>query len=174
MWANITKCTCCWMFLSRVVKWEENNNAKMTDVAQILLEVKNELEGNWKLDRSENFEEALKALGLNVVFRKLASHAKPSMELQVDDGKVKIIAKAAFFTQTMTFPINEPYDQEFEGIKMNCMTRWEDHKLITDATPVEPEKHKAQKFHRERVNDELVQTMWIGDVKCTRVFKKDS
>lgn len=56
--------------------------------------------------------------GLNVVFRKLATHAKPSMEIELEDGKVKIIAKAAFFTQTMIFPINEPYEQEYEGIKM--------------------------------------------------------
>ena len=56
--------------------------------------------------------------GLNVVFRKLASHAKPSMEIELEDGKVKIIAKAAFFTQTMVFPINEPYEQEYEGVKM--------------------------------------------------------
>ncbi|XP_060575713.1 cellular retinoic acid-binding protein 1-like isoform X1 [Ruditapes philippinarum] len=137
-------------------------------------EVKESLAGSWLLDRSENFDEALKAMGLNVVFRKLASHAKPSMEIQVEDGKVKIIAKASFFTQTMTFPINEPYDQEFEGIKMKCFTKWENNKLITEANPVEPEKDKPQKFHRERVNDELVQTMWIGDVKCTRWFKQQT
>lgn len=40
------------------------------------------------------------------------------MEIELEDGKVKIIAKAAFFTQTMVFPINEPYEQEYEGVKM--------------------------------------------------------
>ncbi|XP_052219407.1 cellular retinoic acid-binding protein 1-like isoform X2 [Dreissena polymorpha] len=135
------------------------------------LEIEKQLCGCWVLDRSENFDEALGEMGLNVVFRKLASHAKPSMEISLEDGKVKINAKAAFFTQTMILPINEPYEQEFEGIKMKCLTRWEDNKLITEANPVEPDKHKAQKFHRERVNDELVQTMFIGDVVCTRWFK---
>lgn len=51
----------------------------------------------------------------------MASHAKPSMEIELEDGKVKIIAKAAFFTQTMVFPINEPYEQEYEGIKMKVI-----------------------------------------------------
>jgi len=41
------------------------------------------------------------------------------MEIETEDGKVKINVKAAFFTQTMIFPINEPYEQEFDGIKMN-------------------------------------------------------
>ncbi|XP_052801536.1 sodium/calcium exchanger regulatory protein 1-like isoform X2 [Mya arenaria] len=134
--------------------------------------IKDQLCGCWILERSENFDDALKEMGLNVVFRKLASHAKPSMEIELEDGKVKINAKAAFFTQTMVFPINEPYEQEFEGIKMKCMTKWENNKLVTEAIPEEPDKHKAQKFHRERVNDELVQTMFIGDVVCTRVFKQ--
>ena len=35
--------------------------------------------------------------GLNVVFRKLASHSKPSMEILVDDDAVKIIVKASFY-----------------------------------------------------------------------------
>ena len=64
-----------------------------------------------------------------MVFRKLAAHAKPSMEIKVDGDKVAIVAKAAFFTQTMTFPLNEPYDQEFEGIKMNVSHKIPSHRL---------------------------------------------
>ena len=59
------------------------------------------------------------ASGLNIVFRKLASHSKPSMEILVEEDKVKIIAKASFFTQTMVLPLDQPYEEEFEGIKMN-------------------------------------------------------
>ena len=57
--------------------------------------------------------------GLNVVFRKLASHSKPSMEILVDEDAVKIIVKASFFTQTMVLPLNQAYVEEFDGIKMN-------------------------------------------------------
>ena len=41
------------------------------------------------------------------------------MEIQVDEDKVKIIIKASFFTQTMLLPLNQPYEEEFDGIKMN-------------------------------------------------------
>ena len=54
-----------------------------------------------------------------MVFRKLASHSKPSMEILVDDDAVKIIVKASFFTQTMVLPLNQAYEEEFDGIKMN-------------------------------------------------------
>ena len=36
-------------------------------------------------------------LGLNVVFRKLASLSKPSMEILVDDDAIKIIVKASLY-----------------------------------------------------------------------------
>ena len=64
--------------------------------------------------------------GLNVVFRKLASHSKPSMEILVDDDAVKIIVKASFFTQTMVLPLNQAYEEEFDGIKMNVSFAKED------------------------------------------------
>ena len=64
--------------------------------------------------------------GLNVVFRKLASHSKPSMEILVDDDAVKIIVKASFFTQTMVLPLNQAYEEEFDGIKMNVSIAKED------------------------------------------------
>lgn len=41
------------------------------------------------------------------------------MEILVEDDKVKIIARASFFTQTMVLPLDKPYEEEYEGIKMN-------------------------------------------------------
>ena len=40
---------------------------------------------------------------------------------------------------------------------IQCMTTWDNNKLLTVATPEDPSKHKGQKFTRERINDELVQ-----------------
>ncbi|KAJ8312421.1 hypothetical protein KUTeg_009794, partial [Tegillarca granosa] len=120
-------------------------------------EIKSLVGGKWKLDRSENFDDFLKALGLNVVFRKMASAAKPVIEIKVDGDTVKIISKVSFFNQVMSFKLDEDYKQSFEGLEMNCRSRWEDGKLITDAKPVNEGKGKPQKFIRERKNDELVQ-----------------
>ncbi|XP_060074484.1 cellular retinoic acid-binding protein 2-like [Ylistrum balloti] len=137
-----------------------------------LEEIRAELGGKWKLDRSENFDEVLKELGLNIVFRKMAAVAKPVIEFTVEDNVVNLISKVSFFNQVMTFKLNEEYTQSFEGLDMNCYSRWEDKKLITDAKPVVEGKGKPQRFQRERINDELVQTMTVGDVVCTRVFTR--
>ncbi|XP_033747826.1 cellular retinoic acid-binding protein 2-like isoform X2 [Pecten maximus] len=135
-------------------------------------EIRAELGGKWKLDRSENFDEVLKELGLNIVFRKMAAVAKPVIEFTIEDNVVNLISKVSFFNQVMTFKLNEEYTQSFEGIDMKCYSRWEDKKLITEATPMVEGKGKPQRFQRERVNDELVQTMTVGDVVCVRVFTK--
>ncbi|XP_021374330.1 cellular retinoic acid-binding protein 2-like isoform X2 [Mizuhopecten yessoensis] len=135
-------------------------------------EIHAELGGKWKLDRSENFDEVLKELGLNILFRKMASVAKPVIEFTVEENIVNLISKVSFFNQVMEFKLNEEYTQSFEGIDMICFSRWEDKKLITEAKPAVEGKGKPQRFQRERINDEIIQTMTVGDVVCTRVFTK--
>lgn len=135
-----------------------------------LEEIKSQLCGKWKLDRSENFDEFLKELGLNVVFRKMAESAKPVVEFTIEEEAVKMISKVSFFNQVITIKLDGEYQQSFEGTEMKCNSKWEDNKLITEASPIDG-KGKKQKFQRERVNDELVQTMWAGDVVCIRTFK---
>ena len=41
------------------------------------------------------------------------------MEILAEQDKVKIIARASFFTKTMVLPLDRPYEEEYEGIKMN-------------------------------------------------------
>ncbi|XP_069136346.1 cellular retinoic acid-binding protein 2-like isoform X2 [Argopecten irradians] len=135
-------------------------------------EIRAELGGKWKLDRSENFDEVLKELGLNIVFRKMAAVAKPVIEFTIEENVVNLISKVSFFNQVMKIKLDEEYTQSFEGIDMKCNSRWEGKKLITEATPAVEGKGKPQKFTRERVNDELVQTMTVGEVICVRVFTK--
>ena len=50
---------------------------------------------------------------------------------------------------------------------LQCTTKWADDKLITEASPIEPSKHKPQKFQRERINDELIQVTldWLQSLK---------
>ncbi|XP_078335918.1 sodium/calcium exchanger regulatory protein 1-like [Crassostrea virginica] len=111
---------------------------------------------------------------LNVVFRKMAGAAKPVIEIKIENDSVNIVSKVSFFNQVISFKLDEPYQQNYEGLEMNCMSKWENGKIITEANPVAEGKGKAQKFVREVSNDELIQTMYVGDIKCVRVFKRTS
>ena len=45
---------------------------------------------------------------------------------------------------------------------LQCMSKWENGKIITEANPVAEGKGKAQKFVREVNNDELIQVRWTS------------
>lgn len=45
---------------------------------------------------------------------------------------------------------------------LQCMSKWENGKIITEANPVAEGKGKAQKFVREVSNDELIQVRWTS------------
>lgn len=49
----------------------------------------------------------------------------------------------------------------FGFILLQCMSRWENGKIITEANPVAEGKGKAQKFVREISNDELIQVIYL-------------
>jgi hypothetical protein len=42
-------------------------------------------------------------LGLNIVFRKLAGAATPTIEFTVEDETIKMTSKVSFFNQVLTF-----------------------------------------------------------------------
>ncbi|KAL5017435.1 hypothetical protein ScPMuIL_007024 [Solemya velum] len=134
-------------------------------------EIREQLCRKWKLDRSENFDEFLKELGLNVVFRKMASAATPTIQLNMEGDMVNIVSKVAFFNHVIKIKVGGEVEQTFEGLKMKCTSRWEDGTLITEAIPCDDGRGKPQTFHRQLVDGELVQTMFVGDVKCVRIFK---
>ena len=69
---------------------------------------------NKKLDNS-NFNYVT---GLNIVFRKLASAATPTVEFVVEDGIIKMISKVSFFNQVLTFDLENDHVQSFEGSEM--------------------------------------------------------
>lgn len=57
--------------------------------------------------------------GLNVVFRKMAGAAKPVIEIKIENDTVNIVSKVSFFNQVISFKLDEPYQQNYEGLEMN-------------------------------------------------------
>jgi hypothetical protein len=61
-------------------------------------------------------------LGLNIVFRKLAGAATPTIEFTVEDETIKMTSKVSFFNQVLTFRLDKEHIQSFEGSEMNVST----------------------------------------------------
>ncbi|XP_048768573.2 fatty acid-binding protein homolog 6-like [Ostrea edulis] len=139
-----------------------------------LAEIKEKFEGVWKLDRSENFQEFLQEVGVGLPLRKMASLAKPEMTITIEnDNKIKIIMKTGFFTQEDCFHLNEEFLKEMQGTIMKATATYEEGMIKMTNTPVDPKsKVKEQIIHRERIGDEMVLTLYTGNVVCKRYMKK--
>jgi len=72
--------------------------------------------GTYKNEKNENLDEFLKAQGIGMVKRKLATSVYPTMEIQFDGTTFTQITKTAVKNSTLTFKIGESFDQTFEEL----------------------------------------------------------
>ncbi|XP_041961993.1 cellular retinoic acid-binding protein 2a [Alosa pseudoharengus] len=133
--------------------------------------------GNWKMKTSENFEELLKALGVNVMLRKIAVAAasKPQVEITQDGETLSIKTSTTVRTTHITFTVGESFNETtVDGRPCTSSTRWEtDSKITCEQTLVKGEGPKTA-WTREITNDgELILTMSADDVVCTRVYVRE-
>ncbi|KAK7604813.1 hypothetical protein V9T40_005999 [Parthenolecanium corni] len=88
----------------------------------------------YKLDltSSQNFDEYMKAIGVNVVTRKIGNSVRPVVELtQEPDGKLKLTSKSTFKNAGITFNLDEEFDEEtLDGRKVKSIITLEGNKLI--------------------------------------------
>ncbi|XP_071093375.1 cellular retinoic acid-binding protein 2-like [Haliotis cracherodii] len=134
-------------------------------------EIQQKFRGKWKLCRSENFEDFLKEMGVNVVARKLAAAGKPEQELEVKDGKIRIVYKTGFWDREDNFILDEEFENETNKVKHKVVGSYKDGKLETVATPIDSEL-PPQRTVRDVVDGEMVMTIYARDVVCTRYFKR--
>ncbi|KAK3084849.1 hypothetical protein FSP39_020134 [Pinctada imbricata] len=136
-----------------------------------LAEIESTLCGTWMLQRSENLDEYLKAVGINFVMRKMANSASSTMTISVDKNteKVRIIIKGPKKETNNEFSLNtevEIMDPQDNPVKATLT--WEDGKLVTNSEPATGSKAKVTKVTREIKDGELVMTINLGEVACKR------
>ncbi|XP_067671066.1 cellular retinoic acid-binding protein 2-like [Haliotis asinina] len=136
-----------------------------------LEEIQQKFSGKWKLCRSEKFEDLMKEMGVNIVARKLAAAGKPEQEVEVKDGKIRILYKTGFWDREDNFTLDEEFENERNGVKHKVIASYSDGKLETIATPIDSEL-PSQRTVRDVVDGEMVMTIYAREVVCTRYFKR--
>jgi len=124
------------------------------------------MNGKWKLERQEKFDEYLSKVGVGLVKRKMANNLYPTQEVNIEGDSIKIknsLGKDVAFTVGTEFEHESP-----TGDKFMATGYWDGDKLCTKAT-VKGEDHITT---REVVGEEFIQTMIFGDITCKRVFKR--
>lgn len=141
--------------------------------AEDLKEIKDKFEGHWKVDRSECFEDFLREVGVNFFVRKMASMARPASEVKVDleAQTITVAMNAGFMVKQDTYKLGEEFESDHQGSKSKAVVHYEDGKLVQENKPLD-ENIKSTKSTREIIGDEMLLTMYIGDVVCKRYFKR--
>ncbi|XP_021536289.1 cellular retinoic acid-binding protein 1 [Neomonachus schauinslandi] len=129
--------------------------------------------GTWKMRSSENFDELLKALGVNAMLRKVAVAAasKPHVEIRQDGDQFYIKTSTTVRTTEINFKVGEGFEEEtVDGRKCRSLATWEnENKIHCTQTLLEGDGPKTY-WTRELANDELILTFGADDVVCTRIY----
>ncbi|XP_042732183.1 cellular retinoic acid-binding protein 1 [Lagopus leucura] len=132
--------------------------------------------GTWKMRSSENFDELLKALGVNAMLRKVAVAAasKPHVEIRQDGDQFYIKTSTTVRTTEINFKIGESFEEEtVDGRKCRSLATWEnENKIYCKQTLIEGDGPKTY-WTRELANDELILTFGADDVVCTRIYVRE-
>ncbi|KAM3834444.1 LOW QUALITY PROTEIN: retinol-binding protein 1 [Vipera latastei] len=125
--------------------------------------------GYWKMVSNENFEEYLKALGVNIAVRKIASRLKPDKEI-IQFGNHMIIKTLLFFKNyIMDFEIGTKFEEDLTGVDsckcMTCVT-WDGDKFLVQKG--EKEDRGSQWIEGNEIHLEIR----ACGVKCKQIFKK--
>lgn len=132
------------------------------------------LVGKWKLDRSENFEDYMVALGVSLPIRKAALiMPSPTCEITnpADNAFVIKMNVPVIMTHVQDFVIGQPFEDLVpNGEKqMTVVSQESDSKLVfAEENPSDP----PHVVTREIDGEEMVMTLLKGDVSCKRVFKR--
>ncbi|KAJ8273487.1 hypothetical protein GJAV_G00102140 [Gymnothorax javanicus] len=133
--------------------------------------------GTWKMESSENFEELLKALGVNVLLRKIAVAAasKPSVEIIQQGETLSIQTSTSVRTTHVSFTVGESFTEAtVDGQPCTSYPRWETDSKITCEQILQKGEGPNTSWTRELTNDgKLILTMSANDVVCTRVYRRE-
>lgn len=132
--------------------------------------------GTWEMRSSENFEELLKTLGVNVMLRKIAVKAasKPLVEITQDGETLSIKTSTSVRTTHITFTVGQEFNEAtVDGRPCTSFPRWEtDSKISCEQTLLKGEGPKTS-WTRELTNEgKLILTMRADDTICTRVYER--
>uniref|UniRef100_A0A1I8MQH5 Fatty acid-binding protein, muscle n=1 Tax=Musca domestica TaxID=7370 RepID=A0A1I8MQH5_MUSDO len=121
----------------------------------------------YKLDKSENFDEYMKELGVGMVLRKMGNTVTPTVELKKDGDLYTFTTTSTFKTSSISFKLGEEFDEEtLDGRKVKSVCTMDGNTLTQ-----EQKGDKPSTIVREFSDSELITTLTIGDIKSVRVYK---
>ncbi|NXA53667.1 FABPI protein, partial [Nothocercus julius] len=127
--------------------------------------------GTWKVDRNENYEKFMEAMGVNIMKRKLGAHDNLKIVIQQDGNKFTVKESSNFRSIEIEFTLGVNFDYSLaDGTELNGSWNAEGNKLVGKFT--RKDNGKELTALREIISDELVQTYIYEGVESKRIFKR--
>ena len=121
----------------------------------------------YKLEKSENFDEYMKELGVGLVLRKMGNSVSPTIELTKSGDVYTLTTSSTFKTSSVNFKLGEEFDEEtLDGRHVKSIVTLDGNKFIH-----EQKGDKPTTVIREYTENEVTVTCTIGDIKSVRVYK---
>ena len=122
----------------------------------------------YKLEKSEKFDEFLKALGVGMVMRKMANSASPVVKLTESGGEYTLSSASLMKTTITKFRLGEQFDEETaDGRKVKSTITLEGDNRLVHVMDAD----KVSKVVRDFAKDQVVMTLTVDDIVCTRIYK---
>ncbi|XP_078741624.1 fatty acid-binding protein, intestinal [Lampetra fluviatilis] len=127
--------------------------------------------GTWKVEKNENYEKFLEAMGVNAVKRAAASVDKLCLTISQDGDSFTVKESSLIRTTEFTFTLGAAFDASLaDGSEVNGSWTLEGSKLVGKFA--RKDNGKIITTTREVVDGKLVQTMNFEGVEGKRIFKK--
>ena len=130
--------------------------------------------GKYERVSEEQYDDFLKALGVNFMLRKAATVSTPVMEVSELGGVWSIKTSTSLKAMELKFKVGEAFDETTaDGREVSAIVTLEGNKFISEQT-AKKAGQKSTKTVREFTGSECIVTMTIigSDVVCVQKFKK--
>jgi len=127
--------------------------------------------GNFKLSKSDNFDEFLSELGIGLIKRKLAQSTKPEIEIKKDGEEWHVKTKSALKNSEVKFKIGEEFEEvRQDDVKVKSVVTQDGNKWTQVQTPLDSDKIVT--IVREFGDKQLTTTATVGGVSSVRVYDR--
>jgi len=121
----------------------------------------------YKLEKSENFGDYMKALGVNMMLRQVGNSVYPTVELTKNGDEYTFSTHSTFKNTSIKFKEGEEFEEEtLDGRKIKSVITFDGDTMIHDQ-----KGEKGHIIYRVFTETDLTATMELDGIKVTRYYK---
>ncbi|KAB5540177.1 hypothetical protein PHYPO_G00098840 [Pangasianodon hypophthalmus] len=125
--------------------------------------------GSWKFDKSENFDDYMKAIGVNDELISVANVVKPVITISQEEESVVITTQTVISKKEIRFQLGEEFEEKsIDGRSCKSVINLEGEKLVQ----VQKDESREITIVREIQDGKLITTLTCDEVTAVVTYEK--